>query len=181
MNTPDSQFTPGTDEHDDYSALDVLLLRRSLKTIMKPAITVAIDTPASEAVSLMQAKRIGCVLVVANDRLTGIFTSRDVLKHVTEGRLDLTSTRISEVMTAPPQAANDDDTIAYALSLMHLGGYRHVPVVNNAFSPIGVVSVKDITSFFVVRLTDQSLNFPSRPVPPPVDEQPPVPDTDSLA
>jgi CBS domain-containing protein len=146
-----------------YSSIDVSILRRSLKTIMKPAITVPIETTINDCIRLMQKKRIGCVLVTSHGKLLGIFTERDVLKKIFSASFDLDQTPITEVMTTNPQVLNEIDTIAYALNFMDLGGYRHIPVVNNVFEPLGIVSVKDIVSYFVEHFADEVLNLPPHP------------------
>lgn len=146
-----------------YSSIDASILRRSLKTIMKPAITVTIDTPINDCVRLMQKKRIGCVLVTSHNKLLGIFTERDVLKKILGASFDMDQTPITEVMTTNPQVLNEIDTIAYALNFMDLGGYRHIPIVNNVFEPVGIVSVKDIVSYFVEHFADEVLNLPPHP------------------
>ena len=145
------------------SVIDSSSLRRSLKTIMKPAISIPIDTPISQAIYLMQTKRIGCVLITSRGKLFGIFTERDVLKKVLGVAFDLKTTPITEVMTVNPQALNEEDTMAYALNFMDLGGYRHIPIVNDHFEPVGIVSVKDIVSYFVGHFQDEILNLPPHP------------------
>lgn len=155
--------TPSGDEDQFLPVIDITSLRRPLRSIMKPAITVPIDTPISKAVRMMQTKRIGCVLVTSRGKLLGIFTERDVLKKILGAAFDLKATPITEVMTPNPHALNDDDTIAYALNFMDLGGYRHIPIVNHDFKPVGVVSVKDIVSYFVGHFADEVLNLPPHP------------------
>jgi CBS domain-containing protein len=178
MDTDNRNYIDGTEELDQvFHSIDITLLRRSLKTIMKPAISVTIDTPIDEAIRLMQTKRIGCVLVTSRDKLFGIFTERDVLKKIVGASFDLKATPIAEVMTPNPHALNVDDTIAYALNYMDLGGYRHIPVVNQHFEPVGVVSVKDIVSYVVERFADEILNLPPHPFTMPIG----VPDWDSKA
>lgn len=161
-------------------ALEVDDLRRSLRSLMKPAITVEIGTPVFEAINLMQTKRIGCVLVTSHDKLLGIFTERDVLKKIVGASFDLRHTPITEVMTINPQALNEDDTIAYALNFMDLGGYRHIPLVNDHFEPVGLVSVKDIVSYLVQHFADEVLNLPTHPYAKGDDDLPPLPDEPDL-
>lgn len=151
------------DEQQYNPSLDMRLLRRSLRTIMKPASTVELDSTIQDAISLMQNKRFGCVLITDQKKLTGIFTERDVLKKIVGTSVDLRATSIQTVMTALPQALNEFDTIAYALNFMDLGGYRHVPIVNAEFEPVGIVSVKDIISFFVDYFADEVVNLPPHP------------------
>ena len=164
MNVKDDANTGfGGDVDPITPALEVEDLRRSLRTLMKPAITVDLDTPIRDAIHLMQSKRIGCVLVLSHRKLMGIFTERDVLKKIVGASFDLRSTPITEVMTINPQALNEDDTIAYALNFMDLGGYRHIPIVNDLFEPVGLVSVKDIVSYLVQHFADEVLNLPAHP------------------
>ena len=161
-------------------ALEVEDLRRSLRSLMKPAITVELHTPVHEAIHLMQSKRIGCVLVTSHGKLLGIFTERDVLKKIVGAACDLRSTPITEVMTTNPQALNDDVTIAYALNFMDLGGYRHIPLVNDQFEPVGLVSVKDIVSYLVQHFADEVLNLPAHPLSTAEEDLPPLPDEPDL-
>ncbi|MDT8324633.1 MAG: CBS domain-containing protein [Bacteroidota bacterium] len=174
----DSALDAGDEQNPP--ALEVSDLRRSLRSLMKPAITVEIDTTVKEAVNLMQDKRIGCVLVTSHDKLLGIFTERDVLKKILGAAFDLRTTPITEVMTTNPQALNEDDTIAYALNFMDLGGYRHIPLVNDAFEPVGLVSVKDIVSYLVEHFADEVLNLPPHPLSTADEGDIPIPD-DGLA
>jgi CBS domain-containing protein len=46
---------------------------------------------------------------------------------------------------------------------MHVGGYRHVPLVDEAGRPVGVISVKDIVSFLVELFPAAVLNLPPDP------------------
>ncbi len=177
---PDMDSALDAGDEQNPPALEVSDLRRSLHSLMKPAITVEIDTTVQDAVHLMQTKRIGCVLVTSHNKLLGIFTERDVLKKILGAAFDLRSTPITEVMTTNPQALNEDDTIAYALNFMDLGGYRHIPLVNDNFEPVGLVSVKDIVSYLVEHFADEVLNLPPHPLATSEEADIPIPD-DGLA
>lgn len=115
----------------------------------------------SEAVAAMNSVKAGCVLVTDLGRLLGILTERDILRHVV-GKLDL-DTAVSEVMTRDPESVRPDDGIAHALHKMHLGGYRHVPVVDEQGTPVGVVSVRDFVRFIVSLFPADVLNIPPDP------------------
>jgi CBS domain-containing protein len=66
-------------------------------------------------------------------------------------------------MTSDPETLRPDDRIAWALNLMHMGGYRHVPLTDEAGRPVGVVSVKDIVDFIVDLFPAAVLNLPPDP------------------
>jgi len=66
-------------------------------------------------------------------------------------------------MTADPESLQSGDGIAWALNLMCIGGYRHVPLTDDDGRPTGVVSVKDIVEFIVDLFPDEILNLPPDP------------------
>jgi CBS domain-containing protein len=53
--------------------------------------------------------------------------------------------------------------VAWALNKMHLGGFRHVPIVDAGGKPVGVVSVKNIVDFIVELFPAAVLNLPPDP------------------
>jgi CBS domain-containing protein len=105
-------------------------------------VTATSELTVAQAARLMKEKRIGALLVLDGARLSGIFTERDALfRVIAEGR-DPEKTRLAEVMTANPRTITADRPFGHALHLMHEGGFRHVPVVDQD-RPVGVVSARD--------------------------------------
>jgi CBS domain-containing protein len=119
-------------------------MERPVRTVIedqKP-VTAGAEITVAAAARLMKEHRIGALLVIREGRLAGIFTERDALfRVIAEGR-DPAKTRIAEVMTANPRTITPDRPFGHALHLMHEGGFRHVPVVDNG-RPLGVVSSRD--------------------------------------
>lgn len=117
---------------------------RSIRTIIEDQepLTASAKMTVREAAHLMKKNKFGAVMVVENGRLAGIFTERDALfRVVAEGR-DAAVVRLADVMTRDPQTIPPDKPFVDALHLMHLSGFRHVPVVENG-QPIGMVSARD--------------------------------------
>ena len=132
--------------------------------VQGPAVTIGPEATIQEAVECLQGMHIGCVLVAGSDgKLAGIFTERDLLNRVAGRRLEWGSTRVADYMTRDPESLRPDDRIVWALNLMHVGGYRHVPLVDASDRPVGVVSVKDIVSFLVELFPAAVLNLPPDP------------------
>lgn len=129
-----------------------------------PAITVRSDATLHDTVQLLQREHIGCVLVTDQDgKLVGIFTERDLLSKIALRDLDWKAARVADYMTADPETLHPEDRIAWALKLMHVGGYRHVPLTDEAGRPVGVVSIKDIVDFIVDLFPSPVLNLPPDP------------------
>lgn len=129
-----------------------------------PAIAVSEDASLKEAVENLQRHHIGCVLVAGADgTLKGIFTERDLVNRVAGRKLDWSECRVADFMTRDPETLRRSDRIVWALNLMHMGGYRHVPLVDEANRPTGVVSIKDIVELIVELMPAAVLNLPPDP------------------
>ncbi len=113
--------------------------------------TVQKDISVRTAAHIMKTAGIGSVMVVEKDALVGIFTERDALFRVLAGGLDPDRTKVGEVMTADPQTITPDRPLVNALHLMHDGGFRHMPVVENG-APVGMVSIRDAMAIDLMRL-----------------------------
>ena len=85
------------------------------------------------------------VLVVDPDdgTLIGICTERDLAYKVLAEGLDTNTTPVRSVMTANPETIGPDQPFGHALHRMFEGGFRHLPVVDPAGRPIGVISARD--------------------------------------
>jgi CBS domain-containing protein len=126
-------------------------------------IVVETQTPVLEAVALMQEHRVGCVLVTRATKLKGIFTERDVLTAVVGKAVDPAKTPVRKLMTPNPEYLRLGDSIAHALNKMSIGGYRHIPLVDNALAPVGVISVRDIVTYLVGFFPKSVMNLPTLP------------------
>jgi CBS domain-containing protein len=100
------------------------------------------QTSVSQAARLMAGKQVGAVLVVEGERLVGIFTERDALFRVIARGLEPKETPLAAVMTPEPKTIAPEKSFGHAMLLMHEGGFRHLPVVENG-KPIGIVSARD--------------------------------------
>ncbi|HXG41043.1 MAG TPA: CBS domain-containing protein [Candidatus Limnocylindrales bacterium] len=94
-----------------------------------------------EAIRRMHAEPTDCLLVVDEGRLVGIFTDRDAVLKVA-GR-DVENAPIRDLMTSDPVVLRPDDTVAVAINKMAVGGFRHIPIVDDG-RPIGVVAARDV-------------------------------------
>jgi CBS domain-containing protein len=96
------------------------------------------STTVLDAALLMKKTGKGALLVLENHKLIGIFTERDALFRVIAARRDPATTTIADVMTPHPQTIHPDEPFLNAMRVMHEGGFRHLPVVEQG-RPLGVV------------------------------------------
>jgi CBS domain-containing protein len=106
-----------------------------------PPLTVEPDTRADVAIERMHAAEADCVLVTEAGRLVGIFTDRDAVVKAAGTRLD--AFHVSDFMTSDPVVLRPDDPIAIAIHKMAVGGFRHIPIVDDG-RPTGVVTARDV-------------------------------------
>src|SRR6267154_1946437 len=90
----------------------------------------------AEAVREMRAHSHGSAMVCRDGKLLGIFTERDLMRLLAAGS-DL-GQPLSSVMTANPRTVALDDALMKIIQLMDEGGYRRLPVVDSAGSPVGI-------------------------------------------
>ncbi len=118
------------------------LLGEHLDDLGSPApITLGPDTPVDAAIARMQEAEVDCVLVMSGDRLVGIFTDRDAVAKAAGKRLD--AFHVRDFMTPDPVVLRHDDPIAVAIHKMAIGGFRHIPIVEDG-RPTGVVTARDV-------------------------------------
>ena len=118
----------------------------SLELTTLPSVDVA--TPLETAVREMTEKRLDMLAVTDGERLAGLFSVRDILTRVGRDYGVKRSRPVSEFMTKDPETLPPDAPINYAINLMDVGGYRHVPVVRDGFL-LGVVSSRDVLRYLV--------------------------------
>jgi CBS domain-containing protein len=120
-----------------------------------------VQLPASatvlDAARLMYQHRIGCLPIIEEGRLRGIFTERDALYRVMAVGRDPGITPLSGVMTPHPATVMPETRAVDALRIMRDGGFRHLPVVSEG-EVIGMVSLRDFAGVEFEEV-DEQLEF----------------------
>lgn len=107
------------------------------------------QSSVADAVHMMNHRNIGAVLIVDPEgSLLGIFTERDVLRRVIDGRLDYERTRLEDVMTSRVYCLTPDNTVEEALMLVNAHNCRHLPVLDDG-RIVGMISIRDLTNTLV--------------------------------
>ena len=135
------------------------LARRLLKDRIrdlgqKTAITVAPTAAVGEVLRMMVSEKNGCVVVVEDDKVVGIFSDRDALMRLNCQAEQMAHVPISELMTPSPETLEGRDKIAFALHKMDLGGYRHIPILTKG-KVTSVVSIRDILRYMAQHIEDE--------------------------
>lgn len=129
------------------------MTNRKLSLIVKDQKPVLLPptTTLQEAARKMWDACVGSVLVVDDrDALVGIFTGRDAVKALAQGRNPATAT-LAEVMTRNPMTIPPEKRAIDALRAMADGGFRHLPIVEDGRVK-GIVSRGDFKGPEIDRL-----------------------------
>jgi len=126
---------------------------------IEPVQSIPATMPLREVIARMQKRRVAAVVITENDRVTGIFTERDVLNRIIGLALN-EGLPIGEVMTKNPRTLTPDDRIADAIRLMTDRGYRHIPLVDASGRNVGLISARDIVEFTARHYPREVFNLP---------------------
>ncbi len=126
---------------------------------IEPVQSIPAAMPLREDIARMQTRRVAAVVITENDRVTGIFTERDVLNRIIGLALN-EGLPIGEVMTREPKTLTRNDRIADAIRLMTERGYRHIPLVDDRGRNVGLISARDIVEFIAKHYPREVFNLP---------------------
>lgn len=113
-------------------------------------ITTTTDT-LDKVVKIFQEQKKNCVVVYKNRKLVGILSNRDILWKVVGKEKDLSKVKVGDVMTPNPEYVMPDDPIAFAVNKMAMGGFRHVPVIQEDGKPVSIILIKDVLDYLARR------------------------------
>lgn len=106
--------------------------------------TVPTTVTVAEAVQTMNRHRVGSVLVMAGQRLAGIFTERDVLRRVVGEQLDPRTTPVTKVMSPDVITVLPTTTTQQTMEIFAEKRCRHLPVMEDG-RIVGLISIGDVS------------------------------------
>ena len=113
----------------------------------KPDSQVFSVSPSDSVLTALQRmadKGIGALLVLEGQEIAGIFTERDYARKVVlQGRAS-GHTPVREVMTHPVRFVRPTQSSEQCMALMTENRLRHLPVVDEQGSLLGLVSIGDL-------------------------------------
>lgn len=110
----------------------------------RPTVSVAANDTVLDAIRTMAERNIGSVLVMAGDKLVGVFSERDFMRNVALKGLDPASTRLGDIMTEKAIYVTPEFTTDQVMALMTEKRQRHLPVLDAEGKVVGIVSIGDL-------------------------------------
>ena len=106
----------------------------------------------------LHALRIGVLVVLSGDALTGILSERDIVSEIGAkgaAALDLT---VGDLMTPNPVTCHPGDALLRTLQVMTDGKFRHLPVVEDG-KLLDMISLGDVVKYRLRELEYESLRM----------------------
>ena len=110
--------------------------------------SVSSDTTVYNALVEMADKNIGAVLVIDNEKLSGIFSERDYARKIVLKGLHSDETLVKDVMTAKVITIDLEDKLEDAMQIMSDKHIRHLPVMEGK-ELVGIISINDLVSTLI--------------------------------
>lgn len=130
----------------------------------RPHARVPVEAPMWKVVAEMKAHGRGCVLVVEDSgALVGIFTERDLLNRVDHADTLWSHIQVGTIMTPYPMVIRPADSLAEAMRRLTEGRRRHLPIVDERGTVLGLMSIRDILSYIASRFPEDMMNLPPDP------------------
>lgn len=111
-----------------------------VKEIMNKVVAIDFDTNLKQAAKIMASKNIGSLVVVKGDKILGIITENDFVKHA-----DNMNQKVSSVMSKKVVTIEEDDEIDYAADIMTKNKIKRIPVVKDE-KLTGIITSSDLVA-----------------------------------
>lgn len=120
----------------------------SVKAILdlkgRDVVTAGPNTTVAEAASILSKKKIGAIVVVGmENRISGMFTERDLVHAIAKHGKEGLDQPLSQVMTSKVYRCHEETTVNELMELMTSRRFRHVPVESNG-KLAGIISIGDV-------------------------------------
>ena len=110
--------------------------------------TIAPDASIGAAVAELGERKVGALVVSANTTtIDGIISERDIVRRLADDGPATLDEPVSAAMSASVVTCQENDTVNDLMVLMTGQRFRHLPVVDDAGTLAGIISLGDVVKF----------------------------------
>jgi CBS domain-containing protein len=120
-----------------------MLVTQILKSKGDAVFTAAPNETLGALAGMLNARKVGALVVLDQDRVVGIVSERDVIRAVAEAGAEALSRPVADFMTKDVIFAEPGDTVDSVLGKMTDRRIRHLPVCKDD-RLVGIVSIGDL-------------------------------------
>ena len=102
------------------------------------------DASITDAANLMRESDIGDIVVVEDNRLSGILTDRDIVVRVLAEGYDPAAITVGDICSREITAISASSSVDDALKLIRDRAIRRLPVIDDDGGVVGIVTIGDI-------------------------------------
>lgn len=117
-------------------------------------LTVAPDDPISALLAVLAERNVGAAVVCEGDRLAGIVSERDVVRHLHHRGGELLAAPVAEIMTTVVATCRPADDLQALSRTMTERRIRHIPVVDGHDRLAGIISIGDVVKSRIDQLEE---------------------------
>ncbi len=122
-----------------------LFAQRVVAAMQPVALSVPQGATLGETIAAMVARQADCAVVVDGaGAVAGILTEQDVTRRVTFQRD--AALPVTQAMSAPVATVAADDYLYRVVARMRADGVRHLPVVDGAGRPLGMIDLRAVVT-----------------------------------
>ena len=102
-----------------------------------------------EALERMSDEGIGALLVMEGGAVVGLLSERDYARKIILKGRSSKETKVEEIMISPPLTISPGCSVDEAMRIMTERRVRHLPVVDDAGTVLGIVSIGDLVKWII--------------------------------
>jgi len=106
------------------------------------------DNTVHEAVTIMNEKNVGALMVMDEQKLVGIISERDFTRKVILQERSPKETLVKDIMTREVRYVHPDQSVETCLALITEHRVRHLPVLEKQ-KMVGMISIGDVVKHVI--------------------------------
>jgi CBS domain-containing protein len=122
----------------------MMLVKHLLARKGRETWSVDAQAPVLAAVRIMAERGVGALPVLQEGRLAGVVSERDYARKVVLRGRASADTPVAEIMNTPVVTVREDDGVRHCMELMTARRIRHLPVVDESGTMVGIISIGDL-------------------------------------
>lgn len=119
-------------------------LKQLLANKNRPLAVVAPGDSVFHALTVMSKNNVGALLVLDGEQLVGLFSERDYARKIILQGKTSKETLVSEIMSDKVAYVTPSSTLDECMALMTEKHFRHLPVLDENNSVVGMISIGDL-------------------------------------